>query len=923
MTTIAALQIRIGADISELRDQLQAAQGAFQRFNSRLNAAAPASRALLGGVAALAGALGVAGFAGLKMAGDIEQSRMAFTTLLGSAGEAKRYLQKLWRFAAETPFEFQGLQSAARQLLAFNFAAEDIIPTMEAVGNAVSGLGGGQAEIERVVRALGQMKAKGKVSAEEMMQLAELGIPAWDILAEKIGVEVPRAMELAEKGAIPAGQAIEALVQGMAERFPDMMEKQSQTLLGLFSTLKDNVSGILRTLGEEFIETFDLKQKLQGAIEAISVLTELLSEQGLKGALTELFPPEVRGQVAVLAGAIGGALVPAVLTLAGSIVTATLPLLPFIAAGAAAAGLAYVFYRNWDKVKNIVAIVGGVIGTLLLPKLVTLGVAAAVTAGRVVAAWTVMKVKAVASVATQVAQAWVMVAKWAWMGVQALFHAAKVAAAWVVALGPVGWVTAAVVALAAVVVANWQRIKEATIRIWGSVADWLGRTWERIKGFFKEWGPYLASMLLGPMGPLVVALVRNWDKVKGFLTDTWATLKAGAIEWGGNLIRGFWKGIVGLVNWIKEKIGGFIKRAIVDPVKAALGIKSPSRVLAEIGRLTAEGLAQGLEEGTARVREAAVGMKTAIVDSLDELRKETRGMRIRAVHEALNGVDDGGGDDDTLNLFPDLPDVGGSKEDPLQQALDALDAQLRIVEAEVRRATASLGGNADETERLTTELDGLQRKLDLSSRRAQVLQGAYDDLARTKGEMATETLEVLALLREEQATMAELQERINGVTQALDEQGKAMSRIVEIEGKRYLETTQDGLTVRMPEPQRRELTADERAQVKDIAERQGVDLKTAEDMLRANQFARVLGEAPQYGDGGIVRRPTLGIIGEKGPEAVIPLADLRGATAPADININITGNYIQKDLDMRRLARAAAEELSLMLRQGRLAGAQA
>ena len=52
------------------------------------------------------------------------------------------------------------------------FKRKQVMPSLKDIGNAVSNIGGGAVEMERVVRALGQMLAKGRVSAEEMMQLA-------------------------------------------------------------------------------------------------------------------------------------------------------------------------------------------------------------------------------------------------------------------------------------------------------------------------------------------------------------------------------------------------------------------------------------------------------------------------------------------------------------------------------------------------------------------------------------------------------------------------------------------------------------------------------------------------------------------------------------------------------------------------------
>lgn len=220
------------------------------------------------------------GTAAVVMAGRLEQSEAAFTTLLGSVGKAKSLLGELRDFAAHTPFEFAGLQDASRKLLAFGFQAEELIPTMTSVGDAVSGLGGGAEEINSVVRALGQMKAKGKVSAEEMNQLAEIGIAGFQLIADKLGITIPEAMKKSEQGAIDATTGISAILEGLNKKFAGGMESQSKRLIGLFSTLKDNVAISLTELGKTLIETFDLKEVIRNLTDSLQRLVDWFKNLG-------------------------------------------------------------------------------------------------------------------------------------------------------------------------------------------------------------------------------------------------------------------------------------------------------------------------------------------------------------------------------------------------------------------------------------------------------------------------------------------------------------------------------------------------------------------------------------------------------------------------------------------------------------------
>lgn len=180
--------------------------------------------------------------AAIGMNSQLTSASKAFTTMLGSAQEADRFIRKLADFAARTPFEFGGLVTAAQRMLAIGFAADEIIPILTATGDAVAAIGGSSEMVDRVTVALGQMQAKTKVSAEEMMQLTEAGIPAWQLLADHIGKTVAETQKLASEGKVSADQFIAAFQEFSNMNFGGMMESQSRTLSGALSNLTDSLS---------------------------------------------------------------------------------------------------------------------------------------------------------------------------------------------------------------------------------------------------------------------------------------------------------------------------------------------------------------------------------------------------------------------------------------------------------------------------------------------------------------------------------------------------------------------------------------------------------------------------------------------------------------------------------------------------------
>jgi tape measure domain-containing protein len=330
--TIASLQIAVSAPTQQASSSLIQLHTQLGNLNSHasssmggVSSAVVAMGTIIGNVVtsainnltSLASSALETGVSFLRMK---EQASIAFTNLLGSTEKAKGFMKDLADFANKTPFEFGELTKAAQKFTAMGFQAKEVIPILTSVGNAVAAMGGNAQMVDRVTVALVQLKAKGKVSAQEMMQLAEAGIPAWQILAEKIGVSIPEAMKRGEKGAISASFAIKALTEGMDARFGGMMEKQSHTFSGLMSTISDTSQQVLGSVLEPLFRAstgamqifVDLLPDMQKGIEGLSDQTKLaaVAFTGLAlaaGAAATAIALTIGGPAALAVGALGAA----------------------------------------------------------------------------------------------------------------------------------------------------------------------------------------------------------------------------------------------------------------------------------------------------------------------------------------------------------------------------------------------------------------------------------------------------------------------------------------------------------------------------------------------------------------------------------------------------------------------------------------
>lgn len=82
---------------------------------------------------------------------------------------------------------------------------------------------------------------------------------------------------------------------------------------------------------------------------------------------------------------------------------------------------------------------------------------------------------------------------------------------------------------------------------------------------------------------------------------------------GQDVIKGIWDGIKDMGNWLKDKVVNFVKDKIPGPIKSALGIHSPSKVAAGLGREVPAGLAQGITKGGKEVIKAATNMANSAI----------------------------------------------------------------------------------------------------------------------------------------------------------------------------------------------------------------------------------------------------------------------------------------------------------------------
>ena len=202
----------------------------------------------------------------LDTASGFEKMQLSLETITKGRGE--EWFRKLNEWALKMPVNTEKAIQSFIMMRAMGL--DPTIKQMTALVDTMGALGGNSDMIEGLARALGQMHTKGKVSAEELMQLAERGVPVFEILKEKFG-EVDTA-------SLDAGKAIEAIFEGLEERFGGQAEKMLSTWAGMTESLKSYWKEFVRLVMES--EVMDWIKKEVGSI--IKTIDQMYKDGTLK-----------------------------------------------------------------------------------------------------------------------------------------------------------------------------------------------------------------------------------------------------------------------------------------------------------------------------------------------------------------------------------------------------------------------------------------------------------------------------------------------------------------------------------------------------------------------------------------------------------------------------------------------------------------
>ncbi len=277
-----SVKIKIGADASEYKKTLDGLGKVTKAGMADIKAGIDLATQAMQKFASVAEK-------GISYNAQLEQMQTSFEVMTGSAEKAAEVVERLRKMGAETPFETTDLVKTTQLLMQYGFTADEAIDRMSMLGDIAQG---NAEKMNSVALGYAQMSSAGKVNLVDIKQMINAGFNPLREISERTGESMASLYDRISKGTISVDEITESMRAATSEggKFFQSMEKQSQTLSGQLSTLKDNADQLLGSLTEGLSdelrsEILPLANDMIGQLQAAY---EKGGTQGLKAAAVDM-----------------------------------------------------------------------------------------------------------------------------------------------------------------------------------------------------------------------------------------------------------------------------------------------------------------------------------------------------------------------------------------------------------------------------------------------------------------------------------------------------------------------------------------------------------------------------------------------------------------------------------------------------------
>ena len=241
----------------------------------------------------------------LEFSQNMQDASVAFEYLMrGQEVSSGAFLNALKDIALQSPLDTTDLTSASRKLMAMGFSAKATVPTLQILTDTAAVFSNGAGDmadmIDHISLAFGQMIASGKVSAQELRQLYNAGLPIYDLLADGLGITKEMAKNIGHYN-IDSATAVYAILEQLQQRYSGAAADMAMTMSGSMEVIRESIQQLISYGWADIFD--DITLKLNKIARFMQALVKITHAYGPGGLFQAIFPESMWG---ILRNLVGG-----------------------------------------------------------------------------------------------------------------------------------------------------------------------------------------------------------------------------------------------------------------------------------------------------------------------------------------------------------------------------------------------------------------------------------------------------------------------------------------------------------------------------------------------------------------------------------------------------------------------------------------
>jgi tape measure domain-containing protein len=190
----------------------------------------------------------------INLASQVEDATIAFEVLTGSAKDGALLFEQIRRFAAESPVTFSNAAEATKTMMSFGVAAQDVQKNLQMLSDVT---GGNNDRFKMLSLAFSQTTAAGRLMGQDLLQMINAGFNPLQQISKTTGESMIELKKRMEDGGISS--------QEVRQAFED-----ATSAGGMFHGMTERLAGTVS--GKLNIALSDLEQKAASAGQAMGPL---------------------------------------------------------------------------------------------------------------------------------------------------------------------------------------------------------------------------------------------------------------------------------------------------------------------------------------------------------------------------------------------------------------------------------------------------------------------------------------------------------------------------------------------------------------------------------------------------------------------------------------------------------------------------